>query len=79
MNILRAEHYLRGYPAKGDTRLSDVYDHDDTLAAAMCALFPDFEYPDFAHKTLAELWGRYTCQSRALAESSHSAQTVDTP
>jgi hypothetical protein len=35
--------------------VQDVYDHDDAVSAALGALIPDFEYPDFAGRTFAKV------------------------
>lgn len=66
MNILRAEHILRTYPNARGNKLADVYDDDDQLRVVVNVLFPGFEYPDFSHKTLSELWAQYAQAKRAL-------------
>jgi len=65
MNSFEAEQYLKSYPAKGSTRLAEVYDDDNILADSVCTLFPGFEYPDFAYKTLSELRKLYERNSRS--------------
>lgn len=65
MNILRAEDYLKRYSPQS-TRVSDVYDDDEMMSAALLTLFPNFEYPDFAHLTLAEVLKRYARAPRSL-------------
>jgi hypothetical protein len=65
MNILRAEAYLARI-ANSD-RLADVYDDDEMLQSALAVLFPDFEYPDFSHLTLAEIERRYAAKPRNLS------------
>ena len=69
MNILKAEHILFSYPCAGGNRLSDVYDDDEQLREAVNSLFPGFEYPDHAHKTLAELWAQYAKKKLPLDRS----------
>jgi hypothetical protein len=58
MNILRAEHFLKGY-GNGSSKLAEFYDDDDMLSSVMNTLFPGFEYPDFSHLTLDEIRSRY--------------------
>ncbi len=54
MNLFRAEDYLRNY-GNTNSRLSEFYDEDEMLANALTTLFPDFEYPDFSHRTIGEI------------------------
>ena len=72
MNILRAEHILSTYPNLLGTKLADVYDDDDQLRAAVNTLFPGFEYPDHAHRTLSEMWARYEKSKLPLSGSAVS-------
>lgn len=65
MNILRAEQFLNQY-GSGDSRLSDVYDDDEMLQSALLTLFPDFEYPDFAYRTMNEIRSLYARNPREL-------------
>lgn len=58
MNILRAEHFLKHY-GNSSTRLADLYDDDEMLRSALATLFPDFEYPDFSHLTLGQIFRKY--------------------
>ena len=59
MNLFKAEHFLFTYPNSHRTRLSDVYDEDAALREVLGMLFPGFEYPDFAHRDLMDLWMQY--------------------
>lgn len=65
MNILRAEAYLNRL-GQDQTPLSELYDDDEMLQSAMVTLFPDFEYPDFSHKTLGQIRKQYFSNPRAL-------------
>lgn len=73
MNILRAEDYLKRYVPQS-TLVSDVYDDDEMLSAALLTLFPDFEYPDFAHLTLSEVLKRYSRAPRPLTGLDSASQ-----
>ncbi|KWT98104.1 MULTISPECIES: hypothetical protein [unclassified Variovorax] len=64
MNILRAEAYLARFA--NSERLSDIYDDDGMLQAALAVLFPGFEYPDFSHLTMAEIRKRYAANPQNL-------------
>lgn len=45
---------LATYP--GNARVHELYDHDDTFADALRDVVgPDFEYPDYSHKTVAQV------------------------
>lgn len=56
-NIPTQEHAracLNRYAA--NEKVSDLYDGDEQFAKALHDLVgPDFEYPDFAHKTVGEI------------------------
>lgn len=42
-------------------RVSDLYDEEETFANALHDLIgPDFEYPDWAHKTVGEILKQFT-------------------
>jgi len=38
-----------------DSVVSEVYDTDQELATALKVVVPDFEYPDFSHKTVQQV------------------------
>lgn len=57
INIYRAENFVSAY--NGHIKISEVYDDDDMLSMAISTLFTDFEYPDFSHLTVGEIWKRY--------------------
>lgn len=47
---------LHGY---GDgVVLADVYDQDEALSQALCTLIDDFEYPDWSHKTVRQIFNQ---------------------
>lgn len=54
INVLQARAFLQQYPDPSAT-LSAVYDQDNELQSSLCTAFPGFEYPDFAHKTIAQI------------------------
>ena len=66
MNIFRAEAILERVSPRS-TKLHELYDDDDSIRDAVHTLFPDFEYPDFSHKTMKELLD--------LARKPHPAST----
>lgn len=44
-----------------DLKVSELYDEDDDFASALNDLIgPDFEYPDWSHKTVGEVLEKYT-------------------
>ena len=62
MNIYRAENFVSTYTSC--IRLSDVYDDDEMLSMALSMLFTEFEYPDFSHLTMGEIWKRYLKEAK---------------
>ncbi|UDM18936.1 hypothetical protein [Vogesella sp. XCS3] len=60
---------LEGYD--GNATVKDLYDHDAAFAIALIQLIPDFEYPDFSHKTVGEI--------RRLAEKQHKDKMQQGP
>lgn len=38
-----------------ETTVAEVYDLDETVRAALIELIPDFEYPDYSHKTISQI------------------------
>jgi hypothetical protein len=71
MNLLRAESYVKQFGNRSRP-LSEFYDEDDMLSAAINTLFPKFEYPELAHLTMGELWASY-------AKAPQSVQALPTP
>lgn len=69
MNILRAEAYLSRLSTSPET-LAELYDDDEMLREALATLFPDFEYPDFSHLTLAQIEAKYRKKQRPLLSPS---------
>ena len=65
MNLHTAEAFLRNYE-NTQARLSEVYDDDDQLRDALGVLFPEFEYPDFSHRTIGEIERRYFASPRPI-------------
>lgn len=57
--------FLQAYDPRDRVRLSDVYDDDADLRAAIFDAMPDFEYPDWSHRTV-----------HALAVSAHKDWTA---
>lgn len=47
--------FLQAYDPRNTARLSDVYDDDVDLRAAISDAMPDFEYPDWSHRTVHDL------------------------
>lgn len=66
MNILRAEAYLQRLSTSPE-KLAELYDDDEMLRDALTTLFPNFEYPDFSHLTLAQIQAKYLKSPRPLA------------
>ncbi len=56
MDLHDAEFILQHYRSQ---LLCAVYDDDPELQSALARLFPDFEYPNYSHMTLREIWQRY--------------------
>ena len=50
MNEYRARMYLERF--NRNEVVSDIYDNDDIFQMSLNALIRDFEYPDWAHKTV---------------------------
>lgn len=67
MNILRAEAYVKQYPQF--EKLADVYDDDEMLASALNTLIPQFEYPDFSHLTVGDVFKKYQAKPLPLTGS----------
>ena len=65
MNILRAETFFKQY-GSASTKLAELYDDDTMLQEALATMFPGFEYPDFSHRTLGEIWAKYSKNPRKL-------------
>lgn len=51
-NINGARDYLSGFL---HDVISDIYDNDQEVQACISIIAPNAEYPDFAHKTVAQL------------------------
>lgn len=47
--------FLQAYDPCDMMRLSDVYDDDADLRAAIFEAMPDFEYPDWSYRTVHAL------------------------
>lgn len=54
MENLKAKQFLAQYGNR-NTRLQNLYDEDEELQSALLELLPDFEYPDYAHRTIGEI------------------------
>lgn len=52
MNKFRAHQYLSRF-SQYET-IGSLYDEDDMLSEAILTLMPDFEYPDWSHKSVPE-------------------------
>jgi len=53
MSPYRAYKYLQRFMPSEKT--SDLYDDDEMFADAINSLIPNFEYPDWSHKTVREV------------------------
>lgn len=56
MNRHRARAYLMRLGAH--KKVADLYDDDEMLRMALSALIPDFEYPDWSHRTIGQVVGK---------------------
>lgn len=41
--------------------IRDIYDTDDDVQEAILLLYPDFEYPDWSHKSIWEFISFVSC------------------
>lgn len=53
---IKAEKFLAAYDPLGMVTLSDVYDEDEDLRIAIAQLMPEFEYPNWSHLPVRDLW-----------------------
>lgn len=53
MNVNKALAVIGDYLA--DVTVAEYYDEDAELREALGVLFPNFEYPDFSHKTMTQV------------------------
>jgi hypothetical protein len=57
MSKYRAITYLRRLGA--NEVIGELYDDDEMLRMALDALIPEFEFPDWSHKTIGQVLRRF--------------------
>jgi len=68
MNRTEAEHYINMHPL--GQRVAATYDRDRDLRVAIATLMPDFEYPDWSHRPLADFL-KHVNKPRRLTVPAH--------